>query len=409
MRKHTNRLDKYLKHYAEPEIALLSKLSGITPKKHVLIIPTFDEDTDFIERLVHAPFAHQILLILVVNEAPNTHIRAQKHNQYLLHSIRQRLQNKSCAAPFDYGYLKKLSVLLIERTHLSSPIPLKQGVGLARKIACDLACALFRDKKIHSPWIYSSDADALLPDNYFCLDDKSELSAAVFEFKHTHDNTPLSHATAIYEACIRYYRDQVLLAGSHYGFHALGSCLAVNIESYGAVRGFPKRSAGEDFYLLNKLAKIGKIQRIDSVIIDIQSRLSLRVPFGTGPAVKKILEQLEQQLAIHYYHEGIFLELKTVLEHAPTYWESMQHGDFHLEYLSEASREALKAAGFCEFLKKRTSQDRNLETFLQNFHAWFDGFQTLKFVKRLQTSHYPSKCIDSLPGLAVPVFQGQLY
>ena len=45
-------------------------------------------------------------------------------------------------------------------------------------------------------------------------------------------------------------------ARSPYAFHTIGSTMAVSANHYAKVRGFPKREAGEDFYLLNKLAKV---------------------------------------------------------------------------------------------------------------------------------------------------------
>ena len=66
----------------------------------------------------------------------------------------------------------------------------------------------------------------------------------------------------------------------------------INAEHYAQSAGFPKLAAGEDFYLLNKLAKIGKIipLKIINQPIYIQARISNRTPFGTGPALDKIID-----------------------------------------------------------------------------------------------------------------------
>ena len=44
-----------------------------------------------------------------------------------------------------------------------------------------------------------------------------------------------------------YYVAGLAMAGSGYAHHSLGSTIAVHAKSYAAVRGYPKRSAGEDF------------------------------------------------------------------------------------------------------------------------------------------------------------------
>ena len=79
-------------------------------------------------------------------------------------------------------------------------------------------------------------------------------------------------ATKRYEQALTYYVEQLQQAGSPYAFHTLGSCIATPLSYYCHARGFPKKSGGEDFYLLNKLAKLGKILTVDSCILQIESR-----------------------------------------------------------------------------------------------------------------------------------------
>ena len=45
--------------------------------------------------------------------------------------------------------------------------------------------------------------------------------------------------------------------------------------------GFPRRNATEDFYILNKLAKVGSIARLAGTPVILEGRLSDRVPIGT--------------------------------------------------------------------------------------------------------------------------------
>ena len=67
----------------------------------------------------------------------------------------------------------------------------------------------------------------------------------------------------LYEYSLRYYVAGLTYAQSPYAFHTIGSTMAVNAEHYASVRGFPRREAGEDFYLLNKLAKVGSVHTLE--------------------------------------------------------------------------------------------------------------------------------------------------
>ena len=71
----------------------------------------------------------------------------------------------------------------------------------------------------------------------------------------------------------------------------MGSCLAVRPEAYAAVRGFPRKNAAEDFYVLDKLAKVGTIARLAGTPLLLEGRLSDRVPFGTGKALSDLVSK----------------------------------------------------------------------------------------------------------------------
>ena len=103
-------------------------------------------------------------------------------------------------------------------------------------------------------------------------------------FPHTHfSNDPTLHfAAQLYDKHMNYYVDGLRSAGSPYAHHSLGSTIAIHAMTYASIRGYPKRSAGEDFYLLNKTRKIAPIETLTAPILTIEARLSERVPFGTG-------------------------------------------------------------------------------------------------------------------------------
>jgi hypothetical protein len=47
---------------------------------------------------------------------------------------------------------------LVER---SQGLPHKEGVGLARKIGCDIALSLYERGTLKSRWLHTTDADAI--------------------------------------------------------------------------------------------------------------------------------------------------------------------------------------------------------------------------------------------------------
>ena len=395
MSKISKAIEKYLQNYAEPEAHSLENLAQLPERKYALVIPAYKEGIGFVERLTQHPQAHNICLILVVNEPENREISQENTNLLQALSLsRYGDQNIRMVQRDD------LVIVLISRCHPNNAIPDKQGVGLARKVGCDVACALIQSAKIKQPWIYSSDADAHLPGNYFVAEPPANVSAATYEFQHIapSDDTIL-HATLIYERCLRYYRQQLQAAGSPYAHHALGSCLAVSMSHYCQARGFPKRSAGEDFYLLNKLAKLGPIERRGS-IIELDARDSGRVPFGTGPAARSIAEKLANNEPITYYDPRIFKELEHVLAATPALWAKRHSSSLLLidclSGLPELSQRALEEAGIENFLHSRFTQDKHQDAFTEHFHAWFDAFRTLKFIHFLQAHNYPPVVITDI-------------
>ena len=88
---------------------------------------------------------------------------------------------------------------------------------------------------------------------------------------------------------MQFYVQALAVNGSAYAYPTLGSTISVHAQSYARVRGYPKRNAGEDFYLLNKLNKLHPVQVLQQPVIEVQARLSSRVTFGTGPALQKIV------------------------------------------------------------------------------------------------------------------------
>lgn len=391
-------VQQYLNRYAEPESKAVAKFSSNLKKSFVqcLVIPAFDEDTAFIDRFSLHPKTQETLFIIVINQAPGN-----TNNQNF--SLFNYCTNDNVIASIDNLFLCKIhnsTVIIVDRFREENCISKKQGVGLARKIGCDIALALYESKFLHTPWIYSSDADAHLPDNYFDREQNNDnVGAYVFDFHHIGEDSELLEATLLYENAIKYFAQALDTCGSPYGYCSLGSCLAISAEHYAIARGFPARPGGEDFYLLNKIAKVAKIIKRWDIKIEIDARTSPRVPFGTGPSVEKILASSLRNF--RYYNPSLFPHVKEVLCWAKAIsdddlMQSSSRLSNALSTFSEPTSTALTALNFDAFVEHALQQSKNAKTFQQHFHCWFDAFKTLKFVHFLQSNYYPASSFQDV-------------
>ncbi len=382
-------IHQYLERYAEAETQALNQQLECWPAnsnyKQVLVIPVYDECDDFVQRLLHSKLGQQTLLIAVINRPDN--ISDCPANDALLLKLSSTFEQVWRHQRLQLLSHPCLDILLVDRHQ--NPIPHKQGVGLARKLGCDLAANLIHQGIIESSWIHSSDADAELPEDYFQTDTLDQhYAAATYDFDHKRGEDPVAIATQLYQRTLWDYVNGLERAGSPYAFHTIGSIIAVNYAHYCQARGFPKRAGGEDFYLLNKLRKLGRVARLPARIT-LTPRLSHRVPFGTGPATAKILESLKNDQPITTYDPILFDRLGQclkVIELALTQQLSPIDACSQLPNETRAVLEQLNVNKCFSHL----DQSRDAKMKLQHFHDWMDAFRTLKFVRLLQANHYPN-------------------
>ncbi|MDO6426895.1 hypothetical protein Q4489_07735 [Thalassotalea sp. 1_MG-2023] len=387
-------IEKYLQQYAEPEVILIDNLPAELRYHHVVVIPAYKESAAFLKQFNESCLLEQgFLLILVVNQ-PET----EEESRLQLALQTEVLESGSLLWQNQNLALVQLAdspsaILVVDR--FTKSIPAKQGVGLARKIGADLACQLMQQQVVLSQWIHSTDADATLPADYFsaiksCNED---VAIATYNFSHQCEDEKIYQANALYEQAMRYYVAGLTYANSSYNFYTIGSLLAFKAQHYAQVRGFPKRSAGEDFYLINKLSKLGKVLFIEHSTVILKARLSNRVPFGTGPAVEKIITNAEQGLGYYYYHPAIFDDLKNVLANLDTLFELRFSLNTWFEKLSTNSKHALLSIGLTKFVEQHLNAKKI--QFEKQFIVWFDAFKTLKFIHHIRDNGVESILLSS--------------
>jgi hypothetical protein len=314
---------------------------------------------------------------LVVN-SPSSHLLSAKwqaDNILFINQLKLKYKSKSNAGLLEFN--PEIDILIIDRNSVDCQIPEKKGVGLARKIGADIALKLHSLGCIKYPWIFSTDADVTLPDNYFSqvksIDGK-KYSAIVNEFEHLSNTDELRKCQFLYDTKLRYYQAGIEYSGSQYDYIPLGSTLIVNTLSYAQVRGFPQRNAAEDFYILNKLAKVNEVFKSEDCIVEIKARFSDRVPFGTGPALKQILNADEYL----YYHPECFILLKQWCEYLKQMWSNNQ-----LNSTKAIPGHLLGIHNYLNFRKvinsvcTQITTEKNWHNFI---HQWMDAFKTLKVV-----------------------------
>ena len=306
---------KYLARHAEPEAGLARELGGRFGRfGHGLAIPSHAEGSRIADCLATIPPGPRgpVLTVVVVNAPAGARAEVREANQRSLDEIRQRYGQAENLSSTASTFAHPAGALLVVDRSSEQPLPERQGVGLARKIGADLLLALAEEKRLDSPWIHCTDADARLPDDYFEQVNGaggSDTAALLYRFRHMADTDARTHEAALqYEVSLRYYVLALRFAGSPHAFHSIGSTLALHANAYARVRGFPRREAAEDFHLLNKLAKVGRIGQLSGAPLGLSSRTSFRVPFGTGAAIGRLLETAETPL--HTYHPAVFHHLR---------------------------------------------------------------------------------------------------
>lgn len=399
-------LAKYLNHYAEPHALQLGDFSY--RYDYACVIPCCDESGIFLQQNRRVFNATSSLLIVVINEAPSD--QANADNLAL---------NKFIASSFPCLWRSDDQVLTLfasgETSHLlcvdaysrERQLPARQGVGLARKIGADIICQLLHSGKIAKPWVFTTDADVLLPPDYFSAAAKvSQAAAFMFPYQHSRPTDPRQAlAIDLYDYNLHYYTNGLRWAGSPYAFHTAGSTLAVHAEHYAKVRGFPKRNAGEDFYILNKLRKTGAIVSLTEPVIALAGRVSHRTPFGTGAALGRIMQLADAERDYVFYHPKVFELLREFLHTLPDIWRHTQtaNADNHTisnTIKSENLLHALHALTIDAGVKHASTHSKTLNGFLKHMHDWFDAFRTLKLVHGLRDAYFPSLNITELQTLA---------
>ncbi|MGV8059335.1 MAG: hypothetical protein AB2L12_15120 [Smithellaceae bacterium] len=398
-------LNQYLQRYS---VANRWKLiAGNTENiSQVVVIPAYAEKNMLFSTLAslaqNTPSSLDYSFVLcVINNKRNSPDDVKKNNKQTLEYLQALVLKKSLEHLNLNNGLKdifhiiadsRLRLGYIDASSEGHEIPAKDGgVGMARKIGMDLALSLLSKSAPSKKIILNLDADTLVQSNYlsaikFYLTGKVKTAVVAYEHQEPADDEERA-AIYCYEIFLRYWILALKYARSPYAFHSIGSTMVCSTDAYLAVRGMNRREAGEDFYFLNKLAKVGNINYIRETSVFPSARASGRVPFGTGKRVQRFLTHEREEYVL--YDPQIFEILAKWLlfmEKPFNYDEKYILENAGLIHPLLAS--FLTDSCFIQAWNKIRRNVKNEAALINQFHCWFDGFKTLKLINYLTKNFY---------------------
>lgn len=270
------------------------------------------------------------------------------------------------------------------------------GAGMARKIGMDEAIRRFNSLNRPDGIIISLDADCLVSTNYlksiesYFARDKFNFAATI-NFSHRIDEIDdprQKTGIQLYEDYLRYYKQALDFTGFPNSIFTIGSAFAVRAEAYVKQGGMNRRQAGEDFYFLNKLTHLGHVGEINEACVFPSARVSDRVPFGTGAAMTKWMNE-DGDLAMTY-NLAAFKDLKLLFDSVD---ELFRIDNLSLEIKLAgwpiSVQEYLTMIDFTLKLQEINKNSSSLLSFRKRFFQFFDAFAIMRFLNLSHPKFYP--------------------
>lgn len=264
------------------------------------------------------------------------------------------------------------------------------GVGLARKIGMDLAVEHFLRHQNPEGIIISLDADCtvsanFLADIFAAYRQNEKRCCTVQNFRHRVENNDslLENAIRQYEEYIRYFSHMLQFIGFPYYYHTIGSAFSVAADAYVRVGGMGRQQGGEDFYFLQKVFALENTEYLNDVFVYPMARFSDRIPFGTGPALQKIMDETDGKLKTYSFKS--FVALKELFDLQKSFFK--RDSDFIRQKIASLHPAIVQFAEESDVLFEIEDSNRNSATFTTFQKRFFHHFNAFKIIKYLNFAH----------------------
>ena len=260
------------------------------------------------------------------------------------------------------------------------------GVGLARKIGMDLAIDYFFRTGNPDGILISLDADCTVSSNFMVRISESfsrdkKLCCTVHNFYHRVENNDpiIKNAIRQYESYLKYFENALRFTGFPYYYHTIGSAFAVSADAYVRVGGMGRQQGGEDFYFLQKIFQIGKTEMLDDVFVFPMARFSDRVPFGTGPALQKIIAENDGLMKVYSF--DAFVSLQQFFDLKDSFFgESQELISQRIKILHPALQQFIAENDILTDIQDCNDNSSTLKSFQKRFFHHFNAFKIIKYL-----------------------------
>ena len=351
-----------------------------TPKKryynYFIIIPVFNEHNYLLSTLKSIIqqkniYLNNTLVVLVINNTVDANRSIKNNNE----STNLMIQSYE----FNFEYM------ILDYYSKGNELPNKEGgVGVARKIGMDYCLRYSNQDSL----LFCLDADTLISKDYLSkiiqFYYKTDFKTCVIKFSHQKSpDKKIEKAIRLYEQTLYNIADQIKKCKSPYGYVSMGSTIVCKVKAYVAVGGMSKKSAAEDFYFMQSLAKYHSIHFINDCLVYPSSRLEMRVYLGTG---FRLLQFNENNFFLDLdFSENCFITIKKII----TFVEKNYKISYNI-FLKELNKNFDDK--ICNFLNNHDLKkiwnkiNRNAKTkkqFMIFFHQWFDALKIMQLLKFL--------------------------
>lgn len=346
----------------------------------VVVIPCYNEETliqsldSLKDAIIYSSQHVEIIVVVNYSEEASEQVRLQSQKTIV------EIQKWSDITQNDI-----LRIHTIEAFDLPHK---KAGVGLARKIGMDEASVRLGSIGRSDGVIACFDADCLCDTNYiievlnFFKNDRYNACAIAYEHDIS-DQSINDKAITLYELHLRLYINYQVQIGLPFAIHTVGSSMAVRAGRYQSLGGMNTRKAGEDFYFLHKFIDNNECATLNTTCIYPSSRISDRVPFGTGRAMGEIIQLTEMSYTT--YNPKSYELYRLFIDKVADIFENQK---LDLSDLDGDTITFLEQQKVDQLITELLANTKSVDSFRLRFFKKFNAFFFMKYLHFMRDQAY---------------------